>query len=107
MLVIGEAKIEHVDKFGNSVLHFATRDGHVDICEYLIKKYTRLVKMRNQEGKTPLSYAHDNNHSTIAAMIKNHGGEAMYAERNKKVRELAERLMGEFPDHNKSIFKHQ
>ena len=53
-------KLDHQDKFGDTALHFAARDGQSEICEFLIKKNKRLVKFKNQEGKTPLSYANDN-----------------------------------------------
>lgn len=52
-----ETVAEHKDKFENTAMHFAARDGYPDICSFLMKKYPRLVKMKNQEGKSPLSYA--------------------------------------------------
>ena len=52
-----DMKVDHVDKFGDNALHCATRDGFDDICEILIKKSKRLIKMKNKEGKTALTYA--------------------------------------------------
>lgn len=40
-------KIDHQDKFGDTALHFAARDGQTEVCEYLIKKHKRLVKIKN------------------------------------------------------------
>jgi ankyrin repeat protein len=102
-----DCKIEHQDKFGDTALHFAARDGQLEACEYLIKKYKRLVKIKNQEGKTPLSYALDNAQSACAQCIKMNDGEATYADRQTKIKELAEKMILEFPDYRKSIFKHQ
>lgn len=34
-------------------------------------------------------------------------GEATYADRQTKIKELAEKMILEFPDYKKSIFKHQ
>ena len=100
-------KIDHQDKFGDTVLHFAARDGMGEICEYLIKKHKRLMKIKNQEGKTALSYALDNAQTTCVQVIKGHEGEATYADRQTKIKELAEKMMNEFPDYKKSLFKHQ
>jgi len=41
----------------------------------------RLVKFKNQEGKTPLSYANDNAQSSCIQVIKQNDGEATYADR--------------------------
>ena len=42
-----DTKIDHQDKFGDTPLHFAARDGHQEICEYLIKRNRRMVKIKN------------------------------------------------------------
>ena len=76
-----ETKVDHQDKFGDTALHFAARDGQVEVCDFLIKKYKRLVKIKNQEGKTPLSYALDNAQSGCAQCIRSYEGEATYADR--------------------------
>lgn len=67
----------------------------------------RLVKFKNQEGKTPLSYANDNAQSAAITILKQNDGEATYADRQTKIKELAQKMMIEFPDYKKSIFKHQ
>jgi ankyrin repeat protein len=58
--------LEHQDKFGDCLLHFAARDGQLEICDYLMKKNKRLGKIKNQEGKTPLTYAIENSQSSVA-----------------------------------------
>lgn len=52
--------IEHQDKFGDTVLHFAARDGQLEICDFIMRKNKRVARIKNQEGKTALSYAIDN-----------------------------------------------
>jgi len=42
------------------VLHFAARDGQLEICDFLMKKNKKIARIKNQEGKTPLSYALEN-----------------------------------------------
>ncbi len=53
-----------------------------------------------------MSYALDNNQSACAQCIRSYDGEATYADRQQKIKELAEKMMNEFPDYKKSIFKH-
>jgi len=38
----------HQDKFGDTALHFAAREGYVDICDYLLRKEKGLLKIKNQ-----------------------------------------------------------
>ena len=54
-----------------------------------------------------MSYATDNAQTACSQILKQHDGEATYADRQLKIRELAEKLMNEFPDYKKSIYKHQ
>ena len=78
--------LTNVDIFGNTCLHIAARDGNGEICKYLVKKYKRLLKLDNQEGKTPLSYAQDNNHIYASNVLIEAGGEATYYDRTRKIR---------------------
>lgn len=39
-------------------------------------------------------------------ILKQLDGEATYGDRQAKIRELAERIMNEFPDDRKSIYKY-
>ena len=102
-----DCKIDHQDKFGDTALHFAARDGQAEVCEYLIKKFRKLVKVKNQEGKTAMNYAIENSQPTCLQVIKSFDGEATYADRNAKIKELATKMMHEFPDYKKSVFKHE
>lgn len=52
-----EVKIDHCDRFGDTVLHHAARDGYEQICELLCRKNKRLMKIKNRMGKTALVYA--------------------------------------------------
>jgi ankyrin repeat protein len=52
--------LEHQDKFGDTVLHFAARDGQLEVTDFLMKKNKKLARIKNQEGKTALTYAIDN-----------------------------------------------
>ena len=65
-----DCKIDHQDKFGDTVLHFACRDGQEQITDYFIKKHKRLVKIKNQEGKTPMSYAMENGHLDCIGILR-------------------------------------
>lgn len=102
-----EIKVDYQDKFGDTALHFAARDGHLDICEFLLRKSKRLAKIKNQEGKTAMNYALENGQTSCSNCIKNYDGEAAYADRETKIKELALKMMQEFPDYKKSLFKHQ
>ena len=53
-----------------------------------------------------MSYAVDNAQTACAQVIKEADGEATYADRQAKIKELAVRLMQEFPDYRKSMVKH-
>ena len=53
-----------------------------------------------------MSYAMDNGQMSCIQAIKACDGEATYADRTMKMKELTERLMNEFPDYKQSIFKH-
>jgi len=99
--------LEHQDKFGDTVLHFASRDGQLEVVDFLVKRNRKLIQIKNQEGKTALSYALDNAQSAVAQCLRNHDAQATYADRQQMIQDLALKLMNEFPDYKKSIFKHQ
>ena len=40
-------KVDHQDKFGDTAMHVACRDGQFDILLYLLKKNSRLKKVKN------------------------------------------------------------
>ena len=49
------------------------REGHKAISELLINNVADL-NAKNVEGKTPLDYAIENNHTNIADLLRQHGG---------------------------------
>ena len=51
----------------------AAREGHKAISELLINNEADL-NVKNVEGKTPLDYAIENNHTNIADLLRQHGG---------------------------------
>ena len=57
-------KVDLADKFGDTIMHFAARDGQLEILEYILEKTRKLISRTNQEGKTPLRYATENGHIT-------------------------------------------
>ena len=50
-------KLDHVDKFGETILHHAARDGNVEIIEMILAQTERIARMKNQMGQTALSIA--------------------------------------------------
>lgn len=87
------------------MLHFACRDGQLEVCDFLMKKNKKLARLKNQEGKTALSYAIDNAQTAVAQCLRNYDAQATYADRTQMIQELALKMMNEFPDWRKSIFK--
>lgn len=39
--------LDHQDKFGDSALHFAAREGQLEICDYLLRKGAKLAQIKN------------------------------------------------------------
>lgn len=71
-----------------------------------MKKNKKIARIKNQEGKTPLSYALENAQSAVAQCLRNYDAQATYGDRKTMIEELAIKMMNEFPDYKKSIFKH-
>lgn len=42
-----ETKVDAQDKFGDTALHFAARDGHQEVCEVLLRRNKKLAKIQN------------------------------------------------------------
>ena len=64
-------KRDQSDKFGDNVMHFAARAGQLECLEYIIQHCKKLMGRQNQEGKTPLRLAIENDHTTCAALLRN------------------------------------
>ena len=59
-------KTDLVDKFGDTILHFAARDDQFECLEYIIEKSKKLMNVTNQEGRTPRHLAESNENNTCA-----------------------------------------
>ncbi|KAG7599172.1 Ankyrin repeat [Arabidopsis suecica] len=59
----------HRDTLGGTVLHLATKLGHKEIVETIIKLCPSLVGVTNLDGDTPLHFAARWGHATIVAQI--------------------------------------
>ncbi|XP_020866115.1 ankyrin repeat-containing protein At5g02620 [Arabidopsis lyrata subsp. lyrata] len=57
------------DTLGGTVLHLATKLGHKEIVETIIKLCPSLVGVTNLDGDTPLHFAARWGHATIVAQI--------------------------------------
>lgn len=104
----GRCKADKTDKFGDTLMHLAARDGQDEIVTYLIGQYGRkLTKCKNQEGKTPLTLAIDNSQTKCIQVLRNFDATALAGDRSKLIADLAKKLIEEPADYRKSIFKHQ
>mmetsp|Transcript_34350 Transcript_34350/g.45228 ORF Transcript_34350/g.45228 Transcript_34350/m.45228 type:complete len:109 (+) Transcript_34350:349-675(+) len=64
-------KFDHSDKFGDNLMHFAARAGQLECLEYIVERCKKLMHRENQEGKTPLRLAVENDHTTCAQYLRN------------------------------------
>lgn len=53
------ARADHLltDKYGNTALHIAVRNGHVQLAEYLSQQAPLALLVKNENGKTPVDLA--------------------------------------------------
>lgn len=58
---------------GGTPLHIAAMHGYCEIGEFLIEKGHAYVGYKDEEGKTPMIIAKENNHLGFAQMLINHG----------------------------------
>ena len=70
-----------------------------------MKKMKRLARIKNQEGKNPVTYAQENAQAAVCSLFKTYNCEASQADRNQCIQELAKKLIDEPADYSKSIFK--
>ena len=47
-------RFDHTDKFGETILHYAARDGNVEIIKMILAQTERIARMKNQMGQTAL-----------------------------------------------------
>ena len=74
LLIFHGANLVHKD-MTNTALHSAAYGGHPDVVEYLIKEAGMYVNQKNSAGKTPLFQSITQNHSTVAKILLDLGGD--------------------------------
>ena len=88
-----KCKLDAQDKFGDTALHFAARNGHAEVCDYLIKNCISLLSITNQEGKNALTYALENSQTSAAQVMKNYGSKPSYGDIKAKLLDLAKKRL--------------
>ena len=96
-------KLDHSDKFGDTILHFAARDGQLEVLEYILEQSTKLINRENQEGKTPLHLAQEYGHSTCAQLLRDYNAQDKCGNRKLLIKALAEQLVNEPADFKRSL----
>ncbi|CAG9314238.1 unnamed protein product [Blepharisma stoltei] len=66
--------IDYQDKFGDTALHFAAREGNEAICVILLRKARNVVNIANDNNQTALSYALEQGYLDVAKTIERYGG---------------------------------
>ena len=67
-----EINIDAQDDNGLTPLMCATRNGHLNVVQYLIKEGAN-PNIKNNEGKTALDLAEENRHEEVAEFLRNAG----------------------------------
>jgi hypothetical protein len=65
--------VDYTDKFGDNVLHVASREGHKDIVEYLLSKNRGMLNIANADGKTPMALAFESGYLELVKMYQLYG----------------------------------
>ncbi|WP_264705646.1 ankyrin repeat domain-containing protein [Wolbachia endosymbiont (group A) of Gymnosoma rotundatum] len=71
-LVSKDVSVNATDKYGCTLLHWATLKGHLDIAKFLIGKGAN-VNAKDILGRTPIHFAVMNNHVNITEFLLNQG----------------------------------
>ena len=95
------------DKFDDTIMHFAARDGQLEILEYIINKSKKLINNKNQEGKTALRYAIENGHITCAQYLRNNNAVSEVGNRAAMIKDLAQQFVNAPADYRKSVISKQ
>jgi ankyrin repeat protein len=66
--------INTADEGGQTPLHYASGEGHIDIVRFLVSKGVD-VNVRDDEGDTPLHYVADSGHTEIAKLLVSSGAD--------------------------------
>ncbi|XP_046551542.1 ankyrin-3-like [Haliotis rubra] len=70
-LVSKEANVSQVDDYGNTILHFACKGGHVNMVKYVLLQ--RSVNSRTNAGTTPMMIAVYYGHRDVATYLVSKG----------------------------------
>ncbi|PWA45761.1 ankyrin repeat family protein [Artemisia annua] len=65
------ANIKDANKRG--ALHFAAREGQLEVCKYLLEELKLDVNMKDEDGETPLIHAARQGHTSTAKYLIEHG----------------------------------
>ncbi|CAI2187073.1 18297_t:CDS:2 [Funneliformis geosporum] len=72
--------LESKDEFGNTALHMASANGHLEIVEFIIQALgsllERVVSMQNNSGNTPLHWSALNGHEKVVKLLIKSGADA-------------------------------
>lgn len=68
----GRAILGIPDDSGRGLAHYAAKQGHLNILEYLFEEKPVLLELKDDEGKTPLHYAMENEKYAAARFLIDH-----------------------------------
>lgn len=71
--------LDHVDKFGDTILHLASREGHREIAEYLLSRNRGLMAIANPDNKTSMDLAFECGYLELAKMYQIYGAKLSLA----------------------------
>jgi len=73
LLLAGKASVNVRNNDGNTPLHLAASNDHVEIVELLLAGKTD-VNAKNNLGNTPLSGAKQSGYQDVVELLRKHGG---------------------------------
>ncbi|CAG8593986.1 9414_t:CDS:2 [Funneliformis mosseae] len=72
--------LESKDDFGNTALHMASANGHLEIVEFIIQALgsllERVLSIQNSSGNTPLHWSALNGHEKVVKLLIKSGADA-------------------------------
>ena len=71
-----------MDKYGNNIIHYASRSGHFPVVQYLIEQQNVEINIKGENGKTPLHYACEKGHLSIAEYLTSKGADIKSTDNN-------------------------
>ena len=72
VLINANASMDLLDNNKDTPLHVATQKGQLKVIQYLITKTNSSLKIRNDEGLTPLDIALTTNNKLVIQLLKSH-----------------------------------